>query len=561
MSKMVNAVKEQRKEQTNHQVLNFMGGINYELDPMETLKMVTASSIFGEPQYYRDGEFAEKGALADAKFNVGKLFAEYSILSLDKYSGMKTSQLMEKVIDEALDYDYTGVLEWAKRLRKEFYMRLNPQVIMVRAAMHEKRAAFTEANPGVFHAVNMEVMSRADDVINQISYFLYINGSKNKVPGILKKSWSKKLSSLSRYEVSKYKNSGIGMVDAVRISHASSDVITSLMKTGTVEVPEDELTWEKMRSNGKEWKDILETIRMPHMALLRNVRNILTDVTDDETVDAVLANLKAGVKNGKQFPFRYMTSRNAVLKAGDKLNGNAMKAADALEDCMDIACENLPKLSGYSAFLSDNSGSAWGQATSEYGSVTVAKIDNLSAVIGAVNSDKGIVVPFGNEMKKIEVSKRKGILAQADEVTVEGNKLGKATEGGIWKFFADALGYDNNGHVTGKTIKYDNICVFSDMQAGTGDLYGTGKDNDVYKKLGFECNGHYINVAKLIEEYRKKVNPKVNVYLVQTAGYNNACVPSSGYRTTLLYGWTGKELQYMDIMNKFWDECDKKRNL
>ncbi len=35
-------------------VINFMGGVSYNVSPLETLKMISASSIFGEPQYYRD---------------------------------------------------------------------------------------------------------------------------------------------------------------------------------------------------------------------------------------------------------------------------------------------------------------------------------------------------------------------------------------------------------------------------------------------------------------------------------------------------------------------------
>jgi len=554
MGKMAKAVTEQRTADKNHQVLNFMGGISYELDPLETLKMVSASSIFGEPQYYRDGEFAEKTVNRDNVFSVDEYFKDYSILSLDKYKGMKTSALMEKVIDEALDYDFTGVIEWAKELRNEFLMRLNPQVIMVRAAINKNRTAYTEKNPGGFHEANMSVMTRADDVVNQITYYLYLNGNKTKIPGVLKKSWAKKLSSLRRYEVAKYKDSGIGIVDAVRISHASSEVISELMKNRAVAVEEKDMTWENLRSAGKSWTDTLNTIKMPHMALLRNLRNILKEITDDEMIDAILEDLKNGVEKGKQFPFRYLSAHNAVMAAKDSTNGNATKVADALEDCMDLACGNLPKFSGNNAFLSDNSGSAWSGFTSEYGSTTVAAIDNLSAVIGAVNSEKGIVVPFGDYMKKVEISKRQGILHQAEEINKIGHGIHGGTESGIWQFFAEAIG------INGEPIKYDNIFVFSDMQAGY-NLYGTEKDKRAYTKMGYAIKGYYINVAKLINEYRAKVNPKVNVYLIQTAGYNNALVPSSGYRTTLLYGWTGKELVYADAMNKFWDECDAKRNI
>ena len=105
-------------------------------------------------------------------------------------------------------------------------------------------------------------------------------------------------------------------------------------------------------------------------------------------------------------------------------------------------------------------------------------------------------------------------------------------------------------------IHYDNIFIYSDMQAGHGGLYGTPSAIKKYTSEGYVIKGRYIDVAKLIDTYRQKVNPKVNVYCVQTAGYNNVLVPEFGYRTNILYGWTGKELVYADMMNKFWDEKD-----
>lgn len=60
MSQMNTAVKTQRLDEKSRRVTNSMGGDSFEINPLDTLKMVTASSIFGEPQYYRNGEFAEK---------------------------------------------------------------------------------------------------------------------------------------------------------------------------------------------------------------------------------------------------------------------------------------------------------------------------------------------------------------------------------------------------------------------------------------------------------------------------------------------------------------------
>jgi len=213
MNKFLNKMKNADK------VTNFMGGVSYTINPLDTLKMITASSIFGEPSYYRNGEF-ERGIVRDSVYTVHKLFSEYAITD-DKYNGLKTSEIMEKVIDESLDSDFEATLRWAVTLRHEYLMRLNPQVIMVRASVHPKRKEFSENSPGEFAKINNKIMSRADEPAAQITYWLYKNSTKKKIPSILKRSWAAKLSSLSRYELYKYRNAGLGIIDAVRRGEAS----------------------------------------------------------------------------------------------------------------------------------------------------------------------------------------------------------------------------------------------------------------------------------------------------------------------------------------------------
>ena len=139
---------------------------------------------------------------------------------------------------------------------------------------------------------------------------------------------------------------------------------------------------------------------------------------------------------------------------------------------------------------------------------------------------------------------------QAQEISKgKDRNVGGSTEGGIWEFFWNAIQ---------KQEWWDNIFIFSDQQAGHGGLYGTSTQMNLYKAKGFGCSysQSYINVFDLIREYRKRVNPKVNVFSVQTAGYNNVCVPENAYRTSILYGWTGKEIHYADIINHLWDEVE-----
>ena len=240
---------------------NFMGGDSYRLNPLETMKMVTSSSIFGEPQYYRDSKNAKKTISMRVPFYV----ADELVVDCTKFVGKTTEQVMEQVIDESLSYDFGATLNWAVELRNKFYMRLNPQVIMVRAAVHEGRKKFTEENPGEFDRINQLVMGRADEPMTQMAYYLYNNnGKKNNIPSVLKRSWAKNLGGLSSYKVAKYKNHEIGMINAVRLCHANSPVIDELMTTGTVKVEEEDKTWESYisenGSNKETWEWVVDNL-------------------------------------------------------------------------------------------------------------------------------------------------------------------------------------------------------------------------------------------------------------------------------------------------------------
>ena len=545
ISKKVSSMNEMNKLRPDEIVENFMGGDSYKFNPIDTLKMIAASSIFGEPAYYRKD-------VKDGIFSWEKNFSdEFSKMIFEPMDGKSTSEIFTESIDAALDYDFEATLNLAVELRETYNMRLNPQIIMVRASIHPKREEFTSKNPGKFAEIESKVMSRADEPMSQLAYYMFLNnGNKNKIPTILKKSISKKLSSLSKYEVNKYKNHEIGMINAVRISHANSEVLNELMKNGSVKVDESEETWEQKKSAGASWKEILETTKLGHMAILRNLRNIFTEISDDDTCNKVLENLKAGVLKGKQFPFRYYSAYKMIEKAD--INHKA-KVLDTLEECIDISIENMPKLKGKTMVLSDNSGSAWNAFTSEYGTTTIAEIDNLSSVLIAKCSEEGIVGKFGDELKKYNIKKRDGVLSQTEKVNEhEGADVGLSTEGGIWKFFKEAID---------KKIVYDNIFIFSDCQAGNGGLYGTSEDRKEYSKdfnWGDGYSSGFINVYKLILEYRKKVNPKVNCYSCMTAGYDNCLIPQYSYRTTMLTGWTGKEAVFANEINKFWDELENK---
>ena len=197
MSRLSKAAKEfSAQEKINKELhldeahKNHMGGDSYELNPLETLKLMACSCIFGESKYYKEHEkdYKPHNPVTSGKsFSVwvfetlmdfNKINVDLSVRPVvsDKVLRDKsTSEVFEEAIDAALDYDFRGTIRFAMDLRTEYFMRLNPQIIMVRAALHPKRKEFTEKNPGMFAAAQMVVMmirfSHARDSVTFRSFF------------------------------------------------------------------------------------------------------------------------------------------------------------------------------------------------------------------------------------------------------------------------------------------------------------------------------------------------------------------------------------------------------
>jgi hypothetical protein len=60
----------------------------------------------------------------------------------------------------------------------------------------------------------------------------------------------------------------------------------------------------------------------------------------------------------------------------------------------------------------------------------------------------------------------------------------------------------------------------------------------------------------MAETYRKIVNPKLNIFTVQTGGYDNNLIPENLYRGAILAGWTGKESLFASANIEIWDNIE-----
>ena len=143
-------------------------------------------------------------------------------------------------------------------------------------------------------------------------------------------------------------------------------------------------------------------------------------------------------------------------------------------------------------------------------------------------------------------------MTQTNQINTLGKYIGPRTENGIWLFFDNAI----------KTCEHwDNIFIYSDQQAGHGELFGIDGENNYHdyimpKGIGDYAPHYYIDVLKLLETYKTRVNPSVNFFTVQTAGYANMLIPEYIHRGAILSGWTGKEAIFADALIRQWDQIE-----
>ncbi len=504
-----------RPKQKTH--TNFDGGKSYDItDPFLKMRLVCASCFFGEPQYYRDSKKINR---IGEREDVRRMLSILQPVFTDDWMKLSPKELVEKTIDLCLGKDPEKTLELAVKLRNEDLMRTTPQVILVRAAMHP----LTKGTGMIRHFAD-KICKRGDEPMVCFNYFRKAF-PKDKLPMNLKKALKDIIEGFDDYTIAKYKmeKSECRMIDVIKYTHAQSPAIDKLFKGKAKQTK----TWNSIVSNSKEektqtWEKALKT--MPHMALLRNLRNLEQNKVKISLWKEKFLN---GVKGGKQFPFRYFSAFKQVANPETK---------DAIEEALEISYENVPHFNGRTLCLSDNSGSATSTTTSEMGTMNISTIGNLMSIVALKKSDGGDFVIFGDNAEKIECRKKSStfdILKEAEET-----RVGGATETGLWTWLVKAIE---------ENIYYDRIFAFSDLQAGYGQLYGRKLDKYVFTRT---LNCSYIDVASLINEYRRKVNKNVKVFLIQTAGYHDTIMPEFYKDTYIIGGWSSGILNFANEMEK-----------
>jgi len=444
---------------------------------------------------------------------------------------------------------------------------------------------------------------RPDDMMETLAYYWSVNGKGASLPNAMHNGFKKVIEELDAYSLAKYKMSGkdVNLIDVIKLmrpsqnpSIASVDVdkasyikgaegkmasskrrkldanaaewdakIKSAKKTrkSTISIhPLEALllgllspaeTWEtKLSAAGQTddvaaakeeaWESLLSTKRIPPMALLRNLRNIINQAPDMVPAACALLKDERYITKKLIFPFRFLSAYAEIEKMKpsgatfEKDGKNVNDVLAALEVAVTHSVKNLPLLMGRTLILSDNSGSMHGDAggssaVSANSKTTTASIANLFATLYWMRADNTMVGLFGDRLVRPSLNRKAGVFDNYKTISEAGRNVGGGTETGIFKMFEELIE---------KKIHVDTIVVFSDCQIGTGcQWYDTGAFGR--RRVGNDFN-------KLFEEYRK-INPNFKCFSVDL---RNAGSTVFNNNVIKMFGWSEKIFDLMKHMEQ-----------
>lgn len=293
-----------------------------------------------------------------------------------------------------------------------------------------------------------KVARRPDDVLETLGYYLSVYG--RPVPNALKKGLGAALGRFDEYQVAKYRrdHGAFKLVDAVNLIRPKATVAlsklvkgelapaatweTKLSQAGAAESAEDIAT-----AKSAAWADLVRSRKLGYLALLRNLRNVLTHAP--EVVDEVSAQLTSAeaVRRSLVFPFQFLSALD-VLKQGN-LPG-ASRIMEALNDAIDLSLANVPKFDGATLVALDTSGSMQGRPQT---------IGSLFAAVLVKASGADLMV-FDNDASYVSLNRRDSTLTAAKSIPFNGG------------------GTNFNAIFQRANRRYDRIIILSDMQGWIG---------------------------------------------------------------------------------------------
>jgi polyhydroxyalkanoate synthesis regulator phasin len=372
---------------------------------------------------------------------------------------------------------------------------------------------------------------RPDDMSEMAACFTALNGKS--ITNAMKKGFASTLEKLDTYSLLKYKSS---ILDLFNLVHPNQENSKATVEYEGKVVPTFEAivkgysvsadTWEVAQSDAgqvvakavkegklseteakevlteakaENWKGLLTENKLGILAAVRNIRNILLNKPDTNTIDKLCSLLSddVAIKNGKVMPYQLDMANEVLLTEFN--DSNARKISQALLSGYEKAIPNLAELlSGNNLVMIDMSGSMGTSVTdpkrkTRYTSSCLTKASLIGMTIAkAVNAD---VIRFGSNAEYVNYNPNTDVFSLAKSIQrgMGGTSLSQA-----W----------NTAKSSGR--KYDRVFILSDNECNIGSTYSA------YKSY----------VEKVGDPY---------VYSIDLASYGT--VPMAGPKVRYYYGY------------------------
>ena len=418
------------------------------------------------------------------------------------------------------------VANLAEYIRKDMYLRSVPMVMLVSLA--QCGALKRQSVP--------RVIQRADEITELLAIWQAVsgNGALKKMPNAMKKGIADAFNQFDAYEFRKYNRGGKGAItflDAMRLTHPSpkteeQNKVFQAIKTGSLPPIK---TWETIISAARPdpdakraaWEHLIDqgAKRLPYMAALRNIRNIVQANVSPGHIQKLVAELTDPnlIARSKQFPFRWYSAYKMLRDELQKIGGPYYKVVmSALEQAIVTSVANIPGFEEIQdkRFLiaCDTSGSM----SSTFSANSSMQLQEIALVLGLLLQTKLPLVTigaFGTNWK---------VYAPPSEVLASvGTTVGRNGE----------VGHLSNGYLVLQWARhtqtvYDYVCLFSDIQ-----LWNSYGDRDTF--------------AAEWDAYKREVNRDAKLVLFDLAGYGTTPVDAVRRDVFLVAGFSEKIFQVL----------------
>jgi len=335
------------------------------------------------------------------------------------------------------------------------------------------------------------IIHRIDDMLEIIAYYFLRNPGK-PLPNAIKRGFKSALESADTYELAKYQGKGkdISMVDIVNLVHPkpskemeetfkklmngelkqfntaedkhtkSGQEVAAKVKSGEISKSEGEKVLAEAKADN--WKQLITEGTIGYFALLRNLRNIVNETTDDVFGKALeILTTEKLVRKSLVFPHQIDLAFEVLLQEGNIPTNRKTRLLTAVNTAYELAIPNLTELynNGKTAIVVDSSGSMDTPVSINKKKINTSAREK-AALIGATFA-KGIgadLYHFANRCESISFNPLDTINTIKHSVTSKTGKVGYGTE------------FDSIFRV----LKgYNRIFIISDMQGGDSIVRGS----------------------------------------------------------------------------------------